>query len=363
MRQRAGCAGALSLPEVRRNRGDWSAAAVAEGGARARAAPGGSEGGQIPLTAADRRGILPCPWGFTVNRRHFLKSTTAAAAAVQLARETAAAAQRPGLSVAAGEGKLIDTHVYLSRWPFRRLWGDETENLVAKLAEYGVTTALAGSFDGLFHKDISAVNAAIAAECAAKGRGILAPVGSINPTLPDWEEDLRRCHETHRMRVIRLHPNYHRYELSDARFTRLFELAGRRGLTLQVALTMEDERTQSPLMKMARVNPEPLVALLQTAGAPHVMLLNGFTGLRSNRVLLRRLVATGKAGFDLSTLEVIRGIEEVLREHPEMRLLFGSYAPFYYFEYAWLKLKESVLAPTELQAVRSAHAAAMLGAG
>lgn len=296
-----------------------------------------------------------------MNRRHFLKTTTAAAAAVQLAREPAAAAQPATTPAVAGREKFIDANVYLSRWPFRRLWADDTPNLVAKLSEHGVTTALAGSFDGLFHKDISAVNAAVAAECAAKGQGILQPVGSINPTLPDWEEDLRRCHETHRMRVIRVHPNYHGYALDDARFVRLFELVAQRGLVLQVALTMEDERTQNPLVQVRRVNPEPLVALLRTQPAAHVMLLNCFTTLRSNRVLLGRLIPTRQVSFDISTLEVIRGIEEVLREYPDMRLLFGSYAPFYYFESSWLKLGESALTTAQLSAVRSGQALQILG--
>jgi hypothetical protein len=46
---------------------------------------------------------------------------------------------------------MIDTNVYLSRWPFRRLRGDETPELVAMLRRAGVTQAWAGSFDGVLH--------------------------------------------------------------------------------------------------------------------------------------------------------------------------------------------------------------------
>jgi uncharacterized protein len=294
-----------------------------------------------------------------VNRRHFLKSSAVTAAAINLARAQANAASSPSPATAE---KFVDTNVFLSRWPFRRLWGDEPSQLVAKLREHGVTNALAGSFDALFHKDISAVNVAVAADCAAHGKGILIPVGSINPTLPDWEEDLRRCHEVHGMRVIRVHPNYHRYQLDDACFTQLFDQVARRGMTLQIALVMEDERTQNALVQVPPVNPEPLVGLLTQHPTARVMLLNCFRGLRNNRFLLNRLNATRRITFDVSTLEVMGGIEELLGTHPDLRLVFGSYAPFYIFESAALKLTESVLTPEQLTAIKSGHAGQILGA-
>ena len=99
---------------------------------------------------------------------------------------------------------IIDTNVHLFQWPFRRLKYDRTEALVRKLRRHRIAQAWAGSFESVFHKQLDAANRRLVDECREHGGGLLIPIGSVNPVWPDWEEDLRRCHEQYQMRGVRL---------------------------------------------------------------------------------------------------------------------------------------------------------------
>jgi len=253
---------------------------------------------------------------------------------------------------------ITDVNINLSRWPSRRLPHDETHKLVKKLRVSGVTQAWASSFDGLLHQDISAVNQRLADDCKQQGEGVLIPFGCINPKLVDWKKDLSQCKEKHQMPGIRLFPNYHDYDLDDPAFKELLAEAERSNLIVQIALKMEDERTQHPHLRVPSVDMKPLPELIKQHPKLRIVILNGMKTLRGN--ILTDLVKAGNVYFDISMQEGVGGIEKMLKLVPLERVLFGSHFPFFYLEAALLKMKESNLGRFREEAIRYKNATSLL---
>ncbi|NUM53579.1 MAG: amidohydrolase family protein [Candidatus Hydrogenedentes bacterium] len=253
---------------------------------------------------------------------------------------------------------ITDVHVTLSRWPFRRLPLDETSALVDALQARGVTQAWSGTFDGLLHKDIAGANGRLAEECARHGNGVLLPFGVVNPKLPDWEEDVRRCAESFGMKGVRLYPNYHGYTLDDPVFARLLTLATERTLVVQLVTAMEDERMMHPLMQVKAVDVTPLETVLPEVPGARIVLLNATRTVPFP--LLPKIVGAGEVYVDIASLEGVAGISNLIERVPSNRVLFGSHAPLFYPESAVLKLDESTLDAELRDAIASGNAQRLL---
>ncbi|MFZ0303623.1 MAG: amidohydrolase family protein [Terracidiphilus sp.] len=255
---------------------------------------------------------------------------------------------------------MIDTNVHLFRWPFRRLIGDDPAELVARLRQKGVTQAWAGSFEALLCRDVSGVNTRLALACREHGPDFLVPFGCVNPKSPDWEEDLRRCHEDHRMPGIRIYPNYHGYTLADPSFAKLLLLAADRNLIVQIARSMEDVRTQFPLMVVQPVDPTPLLDLLPRMPHLRLMLLNKGGWADDTNPGMAEIKKSENVYFDIAMNEGVGGLVRLIAETSPSRVVFGSHFPFFYFESALLKVREAGLTSSQKTALTEGNARGLL---
>lgn len=293
--------------------------------------------------------LMPAGWALSAGWARHLAS----------GRETDAAENPQG-------PKIIDTNIHLFDWPFRKLKYARTGPLLEKLRRHRITQAWAGSFEAVLHKQLDRVNRRLAEECRSIGDGMLLPIGSVNPAWPDWEEDLRRCAEEYGMPGIRLYPAYHGYALDHPDFARLLALATARGLLVQIAIRMEDERVHHPTLVAPLVDASPLPGILKRIPSARVQLINSAEALRGRHVL--DLVRDTQTMFDIAAIEGNGGLGRLMAgTHPTYdgpvpveRLLFGSHAPYFPCESALMKLFESPLTSGQLQQLMRGNAERLL---
>lgn len=249
---------------------------------------------------------------------------------------------------------IVDTNVHLFHWPFRRLPLDETDKLLRKMTKFGIQQAWAGSFEAVLHRDVAAVNERLANAC--KPHKKLMPVGAVNLTLPNWSEDLRRCVDRHKMRVVRVYPNYHGYALDDARFARLLIQAASARCIVQIAVAMEDARTQHRLVRADDVDLSPLPKLVASIKGVRVQLLN----LRPRLPISKALADVDRIFFDTARVDSTDGVAKLVEQVPT-RALFGTHAPLLIPEASLIRTYESGrLDDAQLKAVYGRNAERLL---
>ena len=258
---------------------------------------------------------------------------------------------------------LIDTNVHLSNWPFRHLEGSNPKSLAQALRRQNVRVACVGSFDAILHRDIDGVNRRLVEACggtrASKDREHVAwlPFGTVHLGLPDWQEDVRRCHERYHMRGIRIYPNYHQYSLDGTAAMAFFAECHRRGLVVQIVMSLEDRRTQHPLVRVPAVDPNSLLPAVRRYPDLPLMLLNAFRETPVGK--LEPLVRAGRLYVELATLERAAGLERLVNVIPASRICYGSNAPLFYPSAARRKLQAAAIGEAQRRAIASGNVLAL----
>jgi hypothetical protein len=266
----------------------------------------------------------------------------------------------------------IDISAHLGRWPFRPFEAS-IESLLKRMDRTDVDLAVVSNLHGLFYQNPQRANEELhewlAASRAASSRFI--PFAVINPSYPDWHEDVRVCFEAFGFRGIRLYPQYHDYWMNDSGLSDLLSWAEASGVPVGFSLRMVDARGRSWLdTPFAEGETEQL--RLETichaiAGFPKLrcMILQSIFEplgpeaeriLRSSDILFDTVRAStcGVAGpnsYDWKKESVRFG---------EARFAFGSMAPFSDELTPILRTEAGILSPSQAAALAQGNARAFL---
>src|SRR6185436_8819890 len=113
--------------------------------------------------------------------------------------------------------------------------------------------------------------------------------------------------------------NYHGYTLEDPRFREVLQVAARSALIVQLVVTMEDERTQHPLLQVPSVDLTPLAGIVPTIPSLRLIVLN-----QKHDAPVKKIAAAGQVWFDFAMVERLRGVATLARQISSERIVFGS---------------------------------------
>ena len=250
---------------------------------------------------------------------------------------------------------LIDINTWIGHWPFRQLRHNSAQALVRRMDQRAIDRAVVAQIHGVFYKNVHMSNEELARE-TRRYRDRLIPFGTLNPLFPGWEEDLRRCAEDLELCGLRLYPQYHGYDLTDAASLELIDAAAELGWSLQVPMRIVDRRQRHPWDLARDLTQADLVPALKARPRVNWMFLNAL-GL-DGKGLPRQSRFLVEISRMASVLQ--RDIQEMIETAGVEHLAFGTGMAFKVPEPALLKLEVLDTSRTVKDRIAWKNAALML---
>ena len=242
---------------------------------------------------------------------------------------------------------MIDVNAYTGNWPFRPLPGTTAEGLLALLNAEGIKQALVSPIEGMFYDEPQLANEKLCQ--ALEDFPNLMPVAVLSPKLSNWQKSLNVCCEEYRIRAMKLHPNYHRYDLDGDDARSLLGAAGERGIPVIIQLRVQDVRAQNPLGIAPDVNVTD--AINAARAYPNTRFVIGGIKWGEAQSRAKEIMELSNLWIDISNAEYTDVLRRLIRIYGTRQLLFGTHAPFFVVRSAILKLREAELSVEERRAI------------
>lgn len=249
---------------------------------------------------------------------------------------------------------LIDTSVFSGYWPFRAVRYRTSSALKDHLQANGVSQAWVAATEAILYPDPMEANEPLFRDI--KDDDFYIPVAIINPTLASWREDALACLEEWGCRAIKLLPNYHRYEMTDARVDEVVGLAIDRNVPLCFQLFMMDLRAQHPLLLVQGVDAGSVARVALRHPEVRILATGAMSGAAG------ALSKAPNTWMEISLAESDQALKGVVDKLGPDRVVFGSHSPFQYFKAVKAKLCTAAedVAPEVIEVIKARNARELL---
>lgn len=218
--------------------------------------------------------------------------------------------------------KVIDFATWTGHWPFLKLRYTELPALKEKLQSLNVLQAFVAPIDAIFEQDPMRANKALLE--ATLGDDFFSPVLVVDLSYANWAEVVELAVQDGRVRMVKLLPSYHMYEISERTLEPLVKLTQQHKLLISLQMRVEDKRGMYPLLAVEDPDIVRVVKVLSYFPEQMFVLSNPVIA-----ELMQVLNSVGNVYVELASLENVDITLHLKGLYTLDRILYGSHAPFF----------------------------------
>jgi predicted TIM-barrel fold metal-dependent hydrolase len=234
-----------------------------------------------------------------------------------------------------GIEKMIDCSTWTGNWPFNYLRYGKLELLKERLEKYNIVKAYVSPIEAILEEDPMRANIALFNEIdemnalyEENNKGaFFFPVPVVDLSFNNWEELVLLSTERKDVKIVKLLPNYHMYELTEDKLGKLIEFTVKSNLIISIQIRVEDARGQYPLLKVGDVDIIGAIKVLSSFPQQKFIISNGYIS-----DIEQSLYSLQNVYVDISSAETQDVLALLTDKHGVDRILFSTHSAFYYPE-------------------------------
>ena len=245
--------------------------------------------------------------------------------------------------------KIIDCSVWHGQWPFCHLRYSDLALMEQKLKSLNVEKAFISPLESVFAQDPHEGNFRMLEDI--KGKPFFQPAPVIDLLLGNWKENLEKLYNDFKIKMIKIIPNFHMYDLTEESLAELVAFTSPRNIIIAIPMRMEDPRNQSPLLKEPMELQTVVVAKALSFYPQQKFILNNIYWGEINDLyyILKNTL------FDIAMIEPVNPLKAIKERYSVDRFVFSSNCPFFYPEGNWNKLSYSHIEKNEIEKIASSN--------
>lgn len=226
--------------------------------------------------------------------------------------------------------KIIDTSVWAGNWAFCYLKYGNYELLKERLSKYNIVRAYVSPIEAILEQDPIWANLHmynVIDNMKNKTTQFFSPVPIIDMSFENWSENIEFAVSRKDVKVIKLLPNYHMYEIDGEKLESLIEYTSKYDIIISIQMRVEDTRRHHPLMKVPDVDIIKILKVISCFSKQKFIICNGYLN-----DVEQALYFLDNVYVDISSVETQDVFLYLYDKYGLERLLFASHSAFYYIE-------------------------------